>query len=137
MYPHLNGRQRRARADWRTGNRLVHKASRAPRPLTGTDVSETLRLCRGSQRWIDLAVHRESIVTKWIGPSSSGAALAVFIALQGCPDQSFNSRSVVSGQFKFRAIIEYHGIFAFVPGPQFLDPLGIHQGGAVNSHKSG
>ena len=52
--------------------------------------------------------------------------LALIRGLQVRSDQSFNRRSVVSGQFKFRAIIEYHGILAFVLWPKFLDPFGIH-----------
>ena len=57
--------------------------------------------------------------------------------LQSRSDQPFNRRSVIPGQFKFRAIIQYHGVFAFVPWPKFLDPFGIHQCRAVNSHESG
>jgi hypothetical protein len=52
-------------------------------------------------------------------------------------DEPFDGRSVVSRQFKLRAVIQYDGIFALIKWPKFLDPFGIHQGGAVNSHKSG
>ena len=52
-------------------------------------------------------------------------------------DQSFNRRPVVSRQFKLRAVIEYNGIFSLVLWAKFLDSFSIHQGRAVNSHKSG
>jgi hypothetical protein len=110
-----------------------------------TIIPEPFRSLRGNARYglvsgsdpgpLNCASAKTVTRSRW--EMGSHAHLALINVLEVRADQSFDRRSVVSRQFQFRAVIEYHGIFAFVLWSKFLDPFGIHEGGAVNSHKSG
>jgi hypothetical protein len=125
----------------RPNNKLLFRSRNCEKTLLGGG---------GSGTWPKERVISSDLFVHGSRPTASVRSdlhMLTVVGASGCPsaqtkgsevtaDQSFNRGSVVSRQFELRTVIQYHGIFAFVLRPKFLYPFGIHQGRALNSHKS-